>query len=86
MQKRKWTVVLILICVVSLSCNILLISRGGDVDKVLVKTGLKEYEAPINWTLESWRSSLKAMDMDADVVFFGDSITRGGQWAEVFQT
>ncbi len=25
------------------------------------------------------------MDVDADVVFFGDSITRGGVWSEAFQ-
>ena len=85
MQKKKWTVVLIVICILSLSCNALLINRGGYVDKVLVKVGLKEYEAPTDWTLESWRSSLKAMDVDADVVFFGDSITRGGAWSDAFQ-
>lgn len=85
MQKKKWTIALIVICILSLSCNALLVDRGGYVDKVLVKVGLKEYEAPIDWTLESWRSSLKAMDVDADVVFFGDSITRGGVWSEAFQ-
>lgn len=53
-------------------------------DKVLVKIGLKEYVAPTDWTLESWKSSLDAMDVDVDVVFFGDSITRGGAWAEAF--
>ncbi len=85
MQKKKWTVVLIVICILSLSCNALLINRGGYVDKVLVKVGLKEYEAPTDWTLESWRSSLRQMDADADVVFFGDSITRGGAWSDAFQ-
>lgn len=57
---------------------------GGVIDKVLVKLGLKEYQASINWILESWKSSLDAMDYDADIVFFGDSITRGGQWTDAF--
>lgn len=57
---------------------------GGYIDKALVKVGLKEYEPPIDWTLVSWKSSLEAMDYDSDIVFFGDSITRGGQWADAF--
>lgn len=85
MHKKKWTIVLIVICILSLSCNALLINGGGYVDKLLIKVGLKEYEAPTDWTLESWRSSLEAMNIDADVVFFGDSITRGGAWADAFQ-
>ena len=57
---------------------------GGYIDKALAKVGVKEYEPPTDWTLVSWKSSLEAMDYDADIVFFGDSITRGGQWAEAF--
>ncbi len=49
-----------------------------------MKVGLKKYEAPTDWTLESWQSSLNAMNIDTDVVFFGDSITRGGAWSDAY--
>ena len=46
---------------------------------------MKEYEVPIDWTLEGWRNSLEAMHIDDDVVIFGDSITIGGLWAGAYQ-
>lgn len=52
--------------------------------RVLVKVGLEEYEPQVDWTLVSWKSNLEAMDYDADIVFFGDSITRGGKWSDAF--
>lgn len=47
-------------------------------DKVLFKLGIAEYKEPFNWKVDSWESSLEQMNIDADVVFFGDSIVRGG--------
>lgn len=89
MEKRKWTIALALICIVSLSCNVLLLiwarNRNGAETGDTNETDTEEQsETPVNWTLESWRSSLKAMDVDADVAFFGDSITKNGAWAEAF--
>ena len=86
MQKKMkvLTVTLSICCAVSIFTNCVLFSRGGYTDKLLVKLGLKEYNAPINWTLESWKSSLDALEIDSDIVFFGDSITRGGQWQTYF--
>lgn len=57
---------------------------GGYVEKILIKIGVKQCEAPINWTLESWKISLEALEIDSDIAFFGDSITSEGRWQEYF--
>ena len=38
----------------------------------------------INWTLFSWKSSLEKLNLKADICFFGDSITRGGDFQNCF--
>lgn len=38
----------------------------------------------MNWTLFSWKSSLQKLNLRADVCFFGDSITRGGDFQNCF--
>ena len=35
-------------------------------------------------TVIGWRKSLAQLDYDADIAFFGDSITAGGNWQEWF--
>lgn len=37
-----------------------------------------------NWTLASWERSLEQLDYDADIAFFGDSITLGGDFQSYF--
>lgn len=34
--------------------------------------------------MSAWRKSLVQLDYDADIAFFGDSITAGGKWQEWF--
>lgn len=57
---------------------------GGYVNKALFKLGIDEYKEPFNWKVDSWKTSLEQMNVDAEIVFFGDSITRGGQWSTAF--
>lgn len=38
-----------------------------------------------NWTLFSWKSFLSKLDLKVDVCFFGDSITRGGNFHKFFK-
>ena len=58
--------------------------KAGYWRKILVKWGLKAPEAKIDWTASSWESCLLKMEATADVVFFGDSITRGGNFHQQF--
>lgn len=72
--KRLNTALIIILCVLTaVSGALAWLGR----DKLLVKLGLKEPPNGIDWSRQSWVSSMKKMDYDADVVFFGDSLTRG---------
>lgn len=72
------------IAAVSTLAAIALLVKGGYVRKLLVKRGLKAPVAKIDWTASSWESCLLKMECRADVVFFGDSITRGGNFHQQF--
>ena len=37
-----------------------------------------------SWVLSSWKTSLKQLGLDVDAVFFGDSITMGGDYQSYF--
>ena len=53
--------------------------------KILMKLGLVEQSCPINWAAFSWNSCMEKLEYRADVVFFGDSIIRGGNFHKRFQ-
>ena len=57
---------------------------GGYYDKVLIRLGIKQPIEEVNWGVRSWTNCLEQLDYDADVVFFGDSLTRGGNWQYYF--
>lgn len=55
--------------------------------KVCYKYGLleaPEVESPDFWALDGWTNTLKKMNYYADIVFFGNSITRGSNFNEYF--
>ncbi len=60
--------------------------------KLLIKLGLKEpvsppsatTEATVNRTAIGWTNCLEKLDYDADIVFFGDSITRNSDFRTFF--
>lgn len=81
---KKWLIaVTVVACVFVIAFSVVFI-RSGYARKVLVKMGLKEEIAVTDWTAVSWNSCLEQLDYDADVVFFGDSITRGGDFQKYF--
>lgn len=57
--------------------------HGGYPDKVLAKLGLRRNEVPVDWAT-GWCRCLEYSGVDADVVFFGDSITSGGDFSRFF--
>ena len=80
---------LFFVCVISLLflCLLVLtflIIKEKYFIKLLVKFGLKSSKFVPNWTLISWKSSLEKMGCEFDIAFFGDSITRGGEFNKAF--
>ena len=51
--------------------------------KLLSKIGFS-FPEETNWTLYSWNSSLEQLVYDSDIVFIGDSLTRGENFQERF--
>ena len=71
--------VLLAVCVVAIG---LLAARSQE-QETAYETLSEEYEdsrSSASWILGSWGTSLKQLGIDADAVFFGDSITRGGNF------
>lgn len=73
------------------ACAILVFAAFGVVfhhagydTKVLVKLGIIEATAQTNWAVVGWNNTLEKLNYDADIVFFGDSITRGSDFREYF--
>ena len=50
--------------------------KKANPQRLLSKLGFS-FPPETNWSLESWNSSLEQLDYDSDVVFIGDSLTRG---------
>lgn len=58
----------------------LLFYKAGFLEKLLVKFGVLKKRTTMNWTAFSWESCLTKMDCRADIVFLGDSLSRGGDF------
>lgn len=75
-----YEMIVTVIAVIGMMAAVLLFVKAGFLQKVLVKFGFQKKKVAINWTAFSWESSLRKMGCKADVVFLGDSITRGGDF------
>ncbi len=67
-----------------LAVFIVVFHHAGYDEKVLVKLGLKEQTVKTNEAILSWERCLEKLDYDADIVFFGDSITCNGDFSRYF--
>jgi len=85
---RDWLkvyAVSISICAIFILSAFLVLFFHGEYDtKILVKLGIKEPEVKTNWAVKGWNNMLEKMDYDADIVFFGDSITSGSDFRAYF--
>ena len=79
-----YEVVVTIIAIVIFIAFGLLFVKSGYLNKILVKQGWKSPVKAINWTAFSWESCLVKMKAQADVVFFGDSLIRGGDFQSEF--
>lgn len=84
---KKYKIYSISVTVISLLSIIAFLTvffHGGYLEKILVKFGFKERQIEKNWAVFSWESCLDKLEYDADIVFLGDSLTRGGDFQEFF--
>ena len=76
-------IALLLLSIFLASTITVLYVKRASPQRVLSKLGFS-YSAETNWTLESWNSSLEQLVYDSDIVFIGDSLTRGENFQEYF--
>ena len=72
---KLYAVAVTAIMLLILAAFLVVFTHAGYHTKVLVKLGLKEPVVKTNHALLAWENCLEKLDYDADVVFFGDSIT-----------
>ena len=90
MKNKKHTLLKIYACVMTV-CFLLAVAaflltfvKAGYYEKIMVKLGLKEPAAEVNWAVGGWNNTLMKLDYDADAVFLGDSITHSGDFRLYF--
>ena len=94
-KKMKKKTSIIVLSAMSILCLLLLatiIFIGGFktnfFKRQFIKLGWAELEAndqPSYWCIRGWDNTLKKLDIDVDVVFYGNSITAGSDFREYFQ-
>ena len=86
-KTRALIIVLIVLTIASTSLLGVIWQREGYTRKVMLKLGLTTQKDTTKdeYALLSWQSCLDSLDYQADVAFFGDSITRGNRWQDYFQ-
>ena len=84
---KKINIFLLMLCLFFMFGFFMFFFRENYPERILIRCGLKEektQEPGINYTLISWKSSLAQLDYDADIAFFGDSITQMGNFQSYF--
>lgn len=85
MKKSKiYSVLITMVALFSIAAFLAVFFHAGYDDKILVKLGIRERKTEKNWAVFSWDSCLDKLEYDSDIVFLGDSITRGGDFQEYF--
>lgn len=86
MRKNRWIIIssiLLIICLLQTTLLGILYVKKMTPQKLLSKVGIKVTDAT-DYSLFSWNSSLEQLVYDADIVFIGDSLTRGENFQEYF--
>ena len=83
---NRWiivSIILIVICIFQTTTLGILFVKKITPQKLLARVGIKTTDAT-DYSLLSWNSSLEQLVYDADIVFIGDSLTRGENFQEYF--
>ncbi len=70
--------------VLSATALCLLLWKSGMYRRIFTRLGLRAPKAAPNWAVFSWNNMLQKLDYTPDIVFFGDSITRGSDFRTAF--
>lgn len=70
-----YALIITVLFVASLTAFLFVFVKGGYYKKLMIKLGLQEQIAKTDHTALAWHNCLKKMRYNADIVFFGDSIT-----------
>ena len=80
-----YEIIVTIIAVIGIMSFLMLLIKSGYFSKFLVRFGILESKSKTNWTAFSWESCLIKENLKADIVFFGDSIVRGGEFQKRFE-
>ena len=86
-MKKAWIIVSVVLNVVLITALYYVAFVKTDFSKCMMAKINREAYVPDrsdNGCVDSWNNCVKKLDMEVDVVFFGDSHTAGGDWQCVF--
>ncbi len=81
-----YSISITIIAILAFLAFLALFIHGDYKIKILIKLGLKEKTAKINWAIYSWENCLNKLDYRADIAFLGDSITQGSDFHKCFKS
>ena len=81
---KLYAIGITVLCIFALAAFWLVFQKAGYDRKLLAKLGLAEPAAVTTHAAFGWNNTLYKMDYDADVVFFGDSITQDSDFRTYF--
>lgn len=89
MIKGKKTIInyiLSICCLILIGLLVYIANESHYIDRLKLKIGMIDYIENNDdfYALQAWESSLESIDEDVDIVFFGDSMTRKGEWQKYF--
>lgn len=83
-MKNRIIILLSVLCLLFFFGFVTLFVRENYTYKILVKMGIKKKTVETNMAVLGWLNCLKKIDYNADIVFFGDSITCDGNFQDFF--
>lgn len=82
--RNVYGIVVSLIAALFLAAFLVVFIHAGYHNKVLAKLGIKDAPRTTNWAVYAWNNCLTRLEYDADIAFFGDSITANGNFEKRF--
>lgn len=84
-KRTPITILLVTVIILLTLFSALITLKSGLFSTLLIKAGIKE-DIPVNKdAYKSWSNCLEQLDIDADIVFIGDSITANGDFQSFMQ-
>lgn len=87
-RRLKRAIILLAVLLAAFAVLIVCLTAEIRSQESAYETLSEEYESSQKdtwWMLRSWNTSLEQLGIDAEAVFFGDSITRNGNFQEYFE-